>query len=318
MQSEVYSTLWGYKFKKDKKSKANWSIEGSVGRAGLTAGAIGGTITGLDAGNPAVEKFCGALIIDDPQKAGDEIYETKRDLVVDSYDKKLTTRLRRSDVPTIIIMQRLHEEDLSGYIRNEGKYGKDLKDEEKQKWLEEWDDITIKALEDEKSIWEEKVSTAKLLDERDRKPWVFYPQRQQETNVSINTKFKGLTISENTTLIYNSIAVLDKSFGGKDGTAFAAARIAEINGQRKIIMFGKLWQKHVDDCIDDIKMFRNQLRIGSIYTEDNDDKGYTAKNNKFIAYHEKMNKNSKIMTYLYENWKDIIFIKGRSIAWNLK
>ena len=59
IKSEPYQAMWNYELKKDKKSKANWSIEGSIGRAGLTAGSIGGTITGLDAGNPAVKGFCG-------------------------------------------------------------------------------------------------------------------------------------------------------------------------------------------------------------------------------------------------------------------
>lgn len=77
INSEPFIILWDYTLKKDKKSRANWSIDGAVGKAGLTAGSIGGTITGLDAGNPAVEGFCGAMIIDDPMKAGDEIYETK-------------------------------------------------------------------------------------------------------------------------------------------------------------------------------------------------------------------------------------------------
>ena len=57
------------------------------------------------------------MVIDDPMKAGDEIYETKRELVVEHFTKKLKTRLRRNDVPIILIMQRLHEEDLTGYIK---------------------------------------------------------------------------------------------------------------------------------------------------------------------------------------------------------
>ena len=142
IKSEPFETLWNYDLRKDKKSRANWSIEGSVGRAGLTAGSIGGTITGLDAGNPAVEGFCGALIVDDPMKAGDEIYETKRDLVTEFFDRKLKTRLRRSDVPIILIMQRLHEEDLTGYIKFEGKFGNGMSADEKKKWKENWDCIS--------------------------------------------------------------------------------------------------------------------------------------------------------------------------------
>ena len=316
INSEPFASCWHYNLKKDKKSKANWSIDGSVGRAGLTAGSIGGTITGLDAGNPAVEGFCGAMIVDDPMKAGDEIYETKRDLVTEFFDRKLKTRLRRSDVPIILIMQRLHEEDLTGYIKFEGKFGTGMSADEKKKWKENWDCVTVKALVDDKSIWEEKVSTKTLIEERDRSPWVFYPQRQQEPNSNINTHFKGLHYEDNESRIYNGIGHVDKAFGGDDSTALTIANRVELfdddNNYIKdeIIMFGKKWDKHIDECIDEINMWCEKFRCGTVYTENNDDKGYTAKNNdNFATYHESMNKHFKIMTYLYSNWKDIKFLK---------
>lgn len=316
MQSEPYQAMWPYTFKKEKKSKANWSIEGSVGRAGLTAGSIGGTITGLDAGNPAVDNFCGALIIDDPMKAGDEIYETKRDLVVEYFSRKLPSRLRRSDVPIILIMQRLHEEDLTGYIKHEGKFGSGLTPEQKNDWMEDWDCITVQALVDEQSIWEEKVSTKTLLRERDREPWFFYPQRQQAPNSNFNTHFKGLQFEDNESKIYNGIGHVDKSFGGEDSTALTIVnKIPFFNEEEEyikddIIMFGKKWDKHIDECIEEINMWCERFRCGTIYTENNDDKGYVAKNNdNFATYHESMNKHHKIMTYLYSNWKDVKFLK---------
>lgn len=310
INSEPFSQLWNYSLKTDKKSRANWSIDSSVGKAGLTAGSIGGTITGLDAGNPAVKGFCGAMIIDDPMKAGDEIYETKRDLVTEYFDRKLMTRLRRSDVPVILVMQRLHEEDLTGYIKNEGKYSANLTKEEREKYKEDWDEVCIKALVDEKSIWEEKVSTKTLINERERSPWVFYPQRQQEPNSNINTHFKGVRYVEDSSLIFNGIAHVDKGFGGEDSTAFTIAKLVKIDGQEKIIMFGKKWDKHVDDCIDEMYIWRDKFKAGTIYTEKNDDKGYTAKNNKgFKVYNELMNKHFKIMTYLYTNWQDVYFIR---------
>lgn len=309
IQSEPYRAMWNYRLKDDKKSKANWSIDGSIGRAGLTAGSMGGTITGLDAGNPAVKGFCGALIIDDPMKSGDEIYEAKRDLCVEFYSRKLTTRLRRSDVPIILIMQRLHEEDLTGYIKNEGKYEKGLTKEQKDQWKDQWDVVTVKALVDEKSIWEEKVSTQALLLERDKTPWVFYSQRQQEPNTNINTNFKGLNFVEENSLLFNGIGLVDKSFGGDDSTAFVIARKGKVDGQDKIIMLGKKWDKHIDECLSEIKLYKEKYRTGTIYTENNDDKGYTAKTNGFTQYHEDMNKHHKIMTYLYSNWKDVVFVK---------
>lgn len=316
MNSEIYKTLWGYEFKKDKKSKANWSIEGAVGRAGLTAGSIGGTVTGLDAGNPAIEGFCGALVIDDPMKAGDEIYETKRDLVTEYFDRKLVTRLRRSDVPIIIVMQRLHEEDLTGYIKREGKFGSGLTKEQKESWRDNWECVTVRALENEQSIWEEKVSTKTLIDERDRSPFVFYPQRQQEPNSNLNTHFKGLQFESNAKRIYNGIGHVDKAFGGEDSTAFTIAnRVAVYDDEGNylkddIIMLGKKWDKHIDECIEEINALAEKYRCGTVYTENNDDKGYTAKNNdNFAMYHEHQNKHYKIMTYLYSNWKDIKFLE---------
>lgn len=309
INSIPFSTLWNYSLKTDKKSRANWSIDGSVGKAGLTAGSIGGTITGLDAGNPAVEGFCGAMIIDDPMKAGDEIYETKRDLVTEYFDRKLMTRLRRSDVPVVLVMQRLHEEDLTGYIKNEGKYSADLTKEEREKYKEDWDEVCIKALVDEKSIWEEKVSTKTLIKERERSPWVFYPQRQQEPNSNINTHFKGVRYVEDSNLICNGIAHVDKGFGGEDSTAFTIAKLVKINNEEKIVMFGKKWDKHIDKCIEEIKVWCDKFLVKFVITENNDDKGYTARNNGFSSYHEKMNKHFKIMTYLYTNWQDVYFIK---------
>lgn len=316
MQSEPYQAMWNYTFKKDKKSKASWSIDGSVGRAGLTAGSIGGTITGLDAGNPAVNNFCGALIIDDPMKAGDEIYETKRDLVVEYFSRKLRSRLRRSDVPIILIMQRLHEEDLTGYIKREGKYSSGLTSEEKEKWKENWDCITVQALVDEKSTWEDKVSTKQLLEERDTEPWFFYPQRQQAPNSNFNTHFKGLQFEEDESRIYNGIGHVDKSFGGEDDTVLTIINQVPLYNEDgeyikdEIIMFGKRWHKHIDDCLTEIKMWCDLFRCGTVYTESNDDKGYTAKNNdNFATYSEHLNKHIKIMTYLYKNWKNIKFLK---------
>jgi len=295
MSSKEYTQLWNYEFKKDRKSKANWSIEGSVGRAGLTAGSIGGTITGLDAGNPAVEGFCGAMIIDDPMKAGDEIYDTKRDLVKEHYDKKLTTRLRRNDVPTIVIMQRLHEDDLTGYLKS-------FKD-----WEDDWDCITVQALQNEKSYWEEKISTEKLIKEREEKPFVFYPQRQQDPTADFNSSFKGLWFMQEDefNLVENGNGHIDKGFDGADGTAFTI--IKQKNGLYYVL--GKLWKgAHIDDCISQIKSLKDRFLCGGIMTENNDDKGYTAKNNTYISsYHEKQNKAEKIMFYLYPDWKNIRF-----------
>ena len=48
--------------------------------------------------------------------AGNARYESARDEVVTYYDEKLSTRRRTPETPTILIMQRLHLDDLVGWI----------------------------------------------------------------------------------------------------------------------------------------------------------------------------------------------------------
>jgi predicted phage terminase large subunit-like protein len=73
------------------------------------ATSVGGTLTGRG-GN--------ILIIDDPLKSDDALSETKRSAVNEWFDGTLYSRLddKREDV-IIVIMQRLHLEDLAGHVR---------------------------------------------------------------------------------------------------------------------------------------------------------------------------------------------------------
>lgn len=111
-------------------------------------------------------------------------------------------------------------------------------------------------------------------------------------------------------LIYDGIAHIDAAYGGGDGTAFTIMK--ERGG--KLYAFGKLWQKHVDDCLDEILQYCDYYRAGTIYCEDNADKGYLKKEirnrGRFAKdYHESMNKFIKISTYLKKHWKDIFFLE---------
>lgn len=112
-------------------------------------------------------------------------------------------------------------------------------------------------------------------------------------------------------LVEQGICHLDAAYGGEDGTAFTIMRRA--NG--KYYVFGKLWQKHVDDCIQDIIRLRAKFKAGKIYCEDNGDKGYVAKELKrkgerTVQYHEDTNKYIKISTYLKAIWPDVEFVEG--------
>ena len=111
--------------------------------------------------------------------------------------------------------------------------------------------------------------------------------------------------------IYGGIAHIDAAYGGEDGTAYTAFRKTK---DGKIIGFGKRWDRHVDDCLPEIRMLHKDLRLGSISCERNADKGYLAKELAEMGflvdpYSESMNKYIKISTFLRRYWKKIFWLE---------
>ncbi len=77
---------------------------------------IGSAITGFGAGIRGSKYFSGALLIDDPNKPADIRSELMREKVLSYYEETLLSRLNQSTIPIINIQQRLHLEDLSGFL----------------------------------------------------------------------------------------------------------------------------------------------------------------------------------------------------------
>lgn len=77
---------------------------------------IGSAITGFGAGIRGAKEFSGAMIIDDPNKPADIRSERMREKVKIYYQETLLSRLNDSNVPILVIQQRLHVEDLSGIL----------------------------------------------------------------------------------------------------------------------------------------------------------------------------------------------------------
>lgn len=167
IENPYWQALFNHPLKKDDRQRVNFSFDGAKNRTGLTAGTTGGAITGLDAGNPNIEGFSGALIIDDPLDAGNARYEKSRDEVVTFYDEKLSTRRRTPTTPTILIMQRLHLDDLVGWIeKNEP---------------EEWEILKVPALDEEgNSFWAERYPVEELEKIRRINNFKFQSQYQQD------------------------------------------------------------------------------------------------------------------------------------------
>lgn len=113
--------------------------------------------------------------------------------------------------------------------------------------------------------------------------------------------------------ITGGIGHIDAGFGGEDYTAYTYMKYDKPNN--KIYAFGKLWHKHVDNCLPEIKQLHEKFKGGTIHVEKNADKGYLHKEIKEFGllstvYNEYMNKYVKITTHLYKHWKSIYWIKG--------
>lgn len=89
-----------------KTADKEWYLESNGGMFSTT---VGGGITGFH-GN--------VVIIDDPMKAIEKNSKAARDMVVEFYKGSILSRLRKDDPNSaiIVIMQRLHEHDLVGYL----------------------------------------------------------------------------------------------------------------------------------------------------------------------------------------------------------
>jgi len=165
MQSEAFQKLWNMTLKKDAQSKGKWFNEFG---GGLYATASGGAITGFGAGGTDENKFEGAIIIDDPLKPDDAFSDVKRKSVNERYNNTIRSRVNNRNVPIIVIMQRLHEDDLSGYLLDGGSG-------------EKWEHLCLPVLDDDnKPLWEYKHNFKEIEQIRQADSYTFAGQYMQK------------------------------------------------------------------------------------------------------------------------------------------
>jgi len=127
-----------------------------------------GSITGFGAGKMR-PTFGGAIVIDDPHKAGEGNSDTMRKNVLDWFQVTMESRKNSLETPIIVIMQRLHEDDLSGFLLNGGNG-------------EKWEHLCIPAIgEDGLSFWEtnSSFSLAEMRRKEKANSYVFAGQYMQ-------------------------------------------------------------------------------------------------------------------------------------------
>lgn len=138
----------------------------------------GGTITGFGAGKIR-EGFSGAIIIDDPHKADEANSDTIRGGVIEWFKNTLESRVNSPDTPIIVIMQRLHENDLAGWLL--GDRGKDCNGPPVAGGNGEvWEHLCLSAWNDDGTpLWPEKHNSEALRRMEKAKPYVFAGQYRQ-------------------------------------------------------------------------------------------------------------------------------------------
>ena len=117
-------------------------------------------------------------------------------------------------------------------------------------------------------------------------------------------------------LLRDGIAHVDAAYGGEDFTALTCGKFAGDH----LVLYGRLWQKHVDAVMDEIIAECDRLLCGPILCETNGDKGYVARELRARGalvrpYAETMNKHVKIATLLRKHWPNVVFARGTDRAY---
>lgn len=147
------------------EARAHWkTTRGGV----MYATGAGGTITGFGAGKHR-EGFGGAILIDDPHKADEATSDVIRKGVLDWFQNTLESRKNDPQrTPIIVIMQRLHEQDLTGWLLAGGNG-------------ETWEHVCLPALDEvnDTPLWPAKHTFEMLQEMKAANSYVFSGQYQQ-------------------------------------------------------------------------------------------------------------------------------------------
>lgn len=212
---QQYRSLFGVEIKADSRAKdAFQTIQGGS----IKAFGSSGPITGQDAGLPIsltnTQRFTGALIIDDAHKPDEVHSDTIREGVIQNYRETILQRPRGPHVPMIFIGQCLHEADLAMFLRS----GEDER---------KWKTVILKALDDAgNALYPDVNSLEQLLEKKEKNPYVFSSQYQQEPVPAGGALFKEkwfAILDEEPEILKTFITVdtaeTDKNYN--DATAFS-------------------------------------------------------------------------------------------------
>jgi len=237
MSLSHYEYLFDVRVSRDSRAKDHFQTEhgGSVCAFGS-----GGAIVGQDAGLPALNRFSGALILDDPHKVDSVTSDTMREDVIENYRQTLQQRGRGVNVPYIYIGQRVHEADLADYLKD-GKDGS------------QWEQVILRSLDDcDNPLYPEAFPYDLLKQRQQHDIYMFAAQHQQDPQPAGGALFKPewfVELDEEPdifqTFITADTAETSKSYN--DATVFSFWGVYEIDNQGvKTGQYGLHWI----DCLE--------------------------------------------------------------------
>lgn len=116
VKSEDYQSMWKTSIATDTDAKGNWKTTVDGFNAGhVYAASMGGQVTGRRAGTME-DGFTGAIILDDPLKPEEAFSKVARDKANRKILNTVNSRKAKSTTPIILIMQRLHQDDPTGFV----------------------------------------------------------------------------------------------------------------------------------------------------------------------------------------------------------
>ncbi len=237
MSSNLYKYLFDVHISPDTRAKDHFMTT-----AGGMIAAFGsaGPVTGRNAGSPGLPRFSGCAIIDDPHKPNEVHSFSMRESIIRNYNETISQRPRDTNVPIVLMGQRLHEDDLTSFLLS----GKDVR---------KWESVILQGIDDAgNALYPEVQSLEYLLEMKEKKPYVFSSQIQQQPIPSGGSLFKREWFVKLdqlpdiiTTFITADTAETDKSYN--DCTVFSFWGIYEIETMgRKTGMYGLHWL----DCVE--------------------------------------------------------------------
>lgn len=237
VKNPKYTELFPYvEIKKGTDAKEKWyTTEGG----GVYAAACGGQITGFGAGlvDPheeeknkkefdnwldQLQRFGGAIVIDDPIKPEDAQYENKRTLINDRYDSTIVNRVNSRNTPIIIIMQRVHEDDLCGHVM---KHYKDFEVVSLP--------VIIEKDGERVPLWPHKHTLEELDKQREENEFVFDTQMMQDPRPKHGLLFPRDELQHFNPKIFDekkveaTLGYIDVADEGEDFTALPIGEIVD-------------------------------------------------------------------------------------------